>query len=71
MKSPINQAYLTVVRKLMLSTYHEDWAYVDQLSDYMVSLLEEEGLVDKTELEKALENQTDFMEITKIFKRFQ
>jgi hypothetical protein len=44
---------------------------VDQLSDYMVSLLEEEGLVDKTELEKALENQTDFMEITKIFKRFQ
>lgn len=71
MKSPINQAYLTVVRKLMLSTYHEDWAYVDQLSDYMVSLLEDEGSVDKTELEKALENQTDFMEITKIFKRFQ
>ena len=71
MKSPINQAYLTVVKKLMLSTYHEDWAYVDQLSDYMVSLLEEEGLVDKTELEKALENQTDFIEITKIFKRFQ
>ena len=71
MKSPINQAYLTVVKKLMLSTYHEDWVYVDQLSDFMASLLEEGSSIDKAELEKALENQTDFMEITKIFKRFQ
>jgi hypothetical protein len=55
----------------MLSTYHEDWVYVDQLSDFMASLLEEGSSIDKAELEKALENQTDFMEITKIFKRFQ
>lgn len=70
-KSPINQAYMTVIKKLMLSNYLADWAYVDQLTDFMTYLLEENCSVNKTELEEALKNQTNFIEITRIFKRFQ
>lgn len=70
-KSPINVAYMTVMKKLMLSTYNEDWQYVESLTNFVLSLLDEECKVNKEELANQLEGKTEYKEIIKIFKQYQ
>ena len=70
-KSSINVAYMTVMKKLMLSTYNEDWQYVESLTNFVLSLLDEECKVNKEELANQLEGKTEYKEIIKIFKQYQ
>ena len=70
-KSSINVAYMTVMKKLMLSTYNEDWQYVESLTNFVLSLLVEECKVNKEELANQLEGKTEYKEIIKIFKQYQ
>ena len=70
-KSPINIAYMTVMKKLMLSTYNEDWKYIESLTNFVSFLLNKECTVNKEELAHQLEGKTEYKEIVKIFKQYQ
>ena len=70
-KSPINIAYMTVMKKLMLSTYNEDWKYVEALTNFVAHLLDDDCSINKEELSTQLEGKTDYKEIIRIFKQYQ
>ena len=70
-KSPINVAYMNVIKKLMLSTYDEDWKYVESLTNFVAHLLDKDCAVNKDELTKQLEGKTEYKEIIRIFKQYQ
>ena len=70
-KSPINLAYMTVMKKLMLSTYNEDWQYVESLTNFVLSLLDEECKVNKEELANQLEGKTEYKDIINVFEQYQ
>jgi len=70
-KSPINVAYMNVVKKLMLSTYDEDWKYVESLTNFVAHLLDKDCTVNKDELANQLEGKTEYKEIIRIFKQYQ
>lgn len=70
-KSSINVAYMNVVKKLMLSTYEEDWRYVESLTNFVAHLLDKDCSVNKEELSTQLEGKTEYKEIIRIFKLYQ
>ena len=70
-KSPINVAYMTVMKKLMLSTYNEDWQYVESLTSFVLSLLDEECKVNKEELSNQLEGKIEYKDIINVFEQYQ
>lgn len=70
-KSPINVAYMNVVKKLMLSIYDEDWRYVEALTNFVAHLLDNDCSVNKEELATQLEGKTEYKEIIRIFKQYQ
>ena len=70
-KSPINVAYMNVVKKLMLSTYDEDWKYVESLTNFVAYLLDKDCTVNKDDLANQLEGKTEYKEIIRIFKQYQ
>lgn len=70
-KSPINVAYMNVVKKLMLSTYDEDWKYVESLTNFVAHLLDKDCTVNTEELANQLDGKTEYKEIIRIFKQYQ
>lgn len=70
-KSPINVAYMNVVKRLMLSTYEEDWKYVESLTNFVAHLLDKECTVNTEELANQLDGKTEYKEIIRIFKQYQ
>ena len=70
-KSPINVAYMTVMKKMMLSPYKLDWEFVETLTNFMASLLEPDCTVNKEEVEKQLENKIEYKDIIKVFEQYQ
>lgn len=70
-KSPINVAYMSVVKKLMLSTFDDDWKYVDSLTSFVAYLLDKDCSINKEELASQLEGKTEYKEIIRIFKQYQ
>lgn len=55
----------------MLSTYDEDWKYVESLTNFVAHLLDKDCAVNKDELAKQLEGRTEYKEIIRIFKQYQ
>ena len=55
----------------MLSTYNEDWKYIESLTNFVSLLLNKECTVNKEELAHQLEGKTEYKEIVKIFKQYQ
>ena len=70
-KSPINVAYMTVMKKMMLSPYKLDWEFVETLTNFMASLLEPDCTVNKEEVEKQLEDKIEYKDIIKVFEQYQ
>jgi hypothetical protein len=70
-KSPINVAYMTVMKKMMLSPYKLDWEFVETLTNFMASLLEPDSTINKEELEKQLEDKIEYKDIIKVFEQYQ
>lgn len=70
-KSPINVAYMTVMKKLMLSPYKLDWEYVETLTKFLASLLETDCTINKENLEKQLEGKTEYKDVINVFEMFQ
>ena len=70
-KSPINVAYMTVMKKIMLSPYKLDWEYVETLTKFLASLLETDCTINKENLEKQLEGKTEYKDVINVFEMFQ
>ena len=70
-RSPINVAYMTVMKKIMLSPYKLDWEYVETLTKFLASLLETDCTINKENLEKQLEGKTEYKDLINVFEMFQ
>lgn len=69
-KSPVNVAYMSVIKKLMLSPYKLDWECVETLTNFIALLLKTDCTINKENLEKQLEGKTEYKDIIKVFEEF-
>ena len=69
-KSPVNVAYMSVMKKLMLSPYKLDWECVETLTNFIALLLETDCTINKENLEEQLEGKTEYKDIIKVFEEF-